>query len=159
VTTIISVLILPKMPCIILREKGKMNLTISCFKLNTDIRIIREISQDPFLYDKLSRSIAPSIYGHEDLKKGLLLQLFGGTSKDFSASGGGHFRSDIHILLVSLLFKFISYRMLTRKQGRRSRNKQKLVSSVRSQDCSSWSLYFWQRLFCCWSHSICYQGS
>ncbi|EME32022.1 DNA replication licensing factor MCM4 [Galdieria sulphuraria] len=63
-------------------------------------RSIREISQDPLLYDKLSRSIAPSIYGHEDLKKGILLQLFGGTRKDFSASGGGHFRSDIHVLLV-----------------------------------------------------------
>ncbi|GJQ12006.1 hypothetical protein GpartN1_g3797.t1 [Galdieria partita] len=63
-------------------------------------RVIREISQDPLLYDKLSRSIAPSIYGHEDLKKGLLLQLFGGTRKDFSANGGGHFRSDIHVLLV-----------------------------------------------------------
>eukprot|EP00871_Galdieria_phlegrea_P000560 jgi/Galph1/1504/GphlegSOOS_G192.1 len=63
-------------------------------------RIIQQISQDPQLYDLLSRSIAPSIWGLHDLKKGLLLQLFGGTSKNFSAKGGGHFRSDIHILLV-----------------------------------------------------------
>ncbi|KAK4522454.1 hypothetical protein GAYE_SCF06G2757 [Galdieria yellowstonensis] len=103
---------------ILKKKKGRLSNSTDCMDTTSDYyhissdtsenalyyfereRIIREISQDPFLYDKLSRSIAPSIYGHEDLKKGLLLQLFGGTSKDFSASGGGHFRSDIHILLV-----------------------------------------------------------
>ncbi|KAI8918917.1 MCM2/3/5 family-domain-containing protein [Entophlyctis helioformis] len=35
----------------------------------------------PDLYDVLSRSIAPSIFGMEDVKKGVLLQLFGGTHK------------------------------------------------------------------------------
>jgi DNA replicative helicase MCM subunit Mcm2 (Cdc46/Mcm family) len=30
------------------------------------------------LYKKLANSIAPSVHGHLDVKKGILLQLFGG---------------------------------------------------------------------------------
>ena len=33
------------------------------------------------LYTKLAESIAPSVYGHVDVKKGVLLQLFGGVHK------------------------------------------------------------------------------
>lgn len=36
--------------------------------------------------------LAPSIYENEDIKKGILLQLFGGCRKDFSHSGRGKFR-------------------------------------------------------------------
>lgn len=35
---------------------------------------------------------APSIYENEDIKKGILLQLFGGTRKDFTNTGRGKFR-------------------------------------------------------------------
>jgi len=35
------------------------------------------------VYDVLSRSLAPSIYEMDDVKKGVLLQLFGGTNKSF----------------------------------------------------------------------------
>lgn len=44
-------------------------------------------------------SIAPSIYENDDIKKGILLQLFGGTKKDFENTGRGRFRADINILL------------------------------------------------------------
>jgi DNA replication licensing factor MCM7 len=40
------------------------------------------LMQDPQLYDKLARSIAPEIYGHVDVKKALLLLLVGGVTKD-----------------------------------------------------------------------------
>jgi len=43
--------------------------------------------------------MAPSIYENTDIKKGILMQLFGGTQKDFTVAGRGHFRSDINILL------------------------------------------------------------
>ena len=39
------------------------------------------------------------IYENEDVKKGILLQLFGGNRKDFSKSGRGQFRSELNILL------------------------------------------------------------
>jgi len=34
------------------------------------------------LYTKMAESIAPGVYGHVDVKKGILLQLFGGIKKD-----------------------------------------------------------------------------
>ena len=39
------------------------------------------MSQDPDIYDKLTASIAPSIWEMDDVKRGILCQLFGGTSK------------------------------------------------------------------------------
>ncbi|KAI5285544.1 hypothetical protein KEM54_000488 [Ascosphaera aggregata] len=60
---------------------------------------IKEISQRPDLYDLLSRSLAPSIYELDDVKKGVLLQLFGGTNKVFEKGGNPRYRGDINILL------------------------------------------------------------
>jgi len=48
----------------------------------------------------LIASFAPSIFGHDEIKKGILAQLFSGTKKDFSENGRGRFRSDINICLV-----------------------------------------------------------
>ena len=42
---------------------------------------IDDAAEDPDIYSKLSRSLAPEIYGHEDVKKALLLQLVGGALK------------------------------------------------------------------------------
>ncbi len=39
------------------------------------------IAEDDF-YSKLTASIAPEIYGHEDVKKALLLMLVGGVDKN-----------------------------------------------------------------------------
>ncbi|CAH2352835.1 DNA replication licensing factor Mcm4p [[Candida] railenensis] len=58
---------------------------------------IKEISERPDLYEVLARSLAPSIYEMDDVKKGILLQLFGGTNKTFTK--GGRYRGDINILL------------------------------------------------------------
>jgi len=44
-------------------------------------RTVREVAQDPDPYSRLSNSIAPEIFGHEDVKKALLLQLVGGVTK------------------------------------------------------------------------------
>lgn len=63
------------------------------------IEQLKRLSQLPDIYERLARALAPSIYENEDIKKGILLQLFGGTRKDFADSGRGKFRSEINILL------------------------------------------------------------
>ncbi|VDO68525.1 unnamed protein product [Schistosoma mattheei] len=80
------------------------------------------LARKPDLYERLAAGIAPTIYENEDIKKGILLQLFGGTRKDFSAKGRGDFRSEINILLCgdpgtskSQLLQYV-YRLTPRGQ-------------------------------------------
>jgi len=63
-----------------------------------DERQILELSQSPDIFDKLARSISPSVYGYEEIKKSLVLQLFSGVKKQHA--DGSKSRGDIHILLV-----------------------------------------------------------
>ncbi|MBS3069658.1 minichromosome maintenance protein MCM [Candidatus Micrarchaeota archaeon] len=60
---------------------------------------IRDLAKEPHLFEKLVKSIAPAIYGHDEVKEALVLQLFGG-AKDKFMPGGGPIRSDIHVLLI-----------------------------------------------------------
>lgn len=53
----------------------------------------------PDIYDLLSRSLAPSIFEMDDVKKGILLQMFGGTNKTFEKGGSPKYRGDINVLL------------------------------------------------------------
>lgn len=64
---------------------------------------LKELSRRPDLYEYLARSLAPSIWELEDVKKGILLQLFGGANKTVEKGGGGggpRYRGDINVLLV-----------------------------------------------------------
>merc|ERR1719328_756146 len=63
------------------------------------LAIVNGLSKKPDVYERLARAIAPSIYENEDIKKGILLQLFGGSRKDFTNAGRGQFRSELNILL------------------------------------------------------------
>lgn len=63
-----------------------------------DEREIRALSRDPQIVDKIIASIAPSIYGHADIKTAVALSLFGGVSK--VAQGKLNIRGDINILLL-----------------------------------------------------------
>lgn len=74
---------------------------------------IANLTQDPALYSKLASSIAPEIYGHEDVKKALLLLLVGGVTKGMG--DGMKIRGDINVCLMgdpgvakSQLLKYIS---------------------------------------------------
>jgi DNA replication licensing factor MCM4 len=60
---------------------------------------IKETAERPDLYELLARSLAPSIYEMDDVKKGILLQLFGGTNKSFEKGGSPKYRGDINVLL------------------------------------------------------------
>ncbi|KAI5778574.1 MCM2/3/5 family-domain-containing protein [Geopyxis carbonaria] len=79
-------------------------------QVSSDIDEIRKISEEEIekikqiasrydVYELLSRSLAPSIYEMDDVKKGVLLQLFGGTNKTFEKGGAPRYRGDINILL------------------------------------------------------------
>ncbi len=59
---------------------------------------IKDIASDPKVYDMLIESIAPSIYGYQEIKEALVLQLFGGVRKERPDKVVT--RGDIHILLV-----------------------------------------------------------
>ncbi|KAL1844841.1 hypothetical protein VTK73DRAFT_1689 [Phialemonium thermophilum] len=60
---------------------------------------IKETAARPDIYELLARSLAPSIYEMDDVKKGILLQLFGGTNKTFHKGGSPRYRGDINVLL------------------------------------------------------------
>ncbi|KAL2118597.1 hypothetical protein VTJ04DRAFT_8257 [Mycothermus thermophilus] len=59
---------------------------------------IRQLSKDPHIVDKIINSIAPSIYGHTDVKTAVALSLFGGVAK--TTRGAHHIRGDINVLLL-----------------------------------------------------------
>ncbi|RTG87469.1 DNA replication licensing factor MCM2 [Schistosoma bovis] len=56
-----------------------------------DTRAILKLSRDERIGDRIFASIAPSVYGHEDIKRGIALALFGG--------GKHKVRGDINVLL------------------------------------------------------------
>ncbi|MFX1275486.1 MAG: LAGLIDADG family homing endonuclease [Promethearchaeota archaeon] len=59
---------------------------------------IEKLSKEPLIQKKIARSIAPTIYGRDDLKMACALSLFAGTRK--RKPGGGYKRGDIHVLFV-----------------------------------------------------------
>ncbi|KAI4113549.1 MAG: hypothetical protein LQ345_005493, partial [Seirophora villosa] len=76
-------------------------------------RRIEQYKNSGHMYEYLSRSIAPEIYGHLDVKKALLLLLIGGVSKEIG--DGMKIRGDINICLMgdpgvakSQLLKYIT---------------------------------------------------
>ncbi|GAA5935796.1 MCM DNA helicase complex subunit MCM4 [Sporobolomyces koalae] len=74
--------------------------------VNTQARLkekLVETSRRDDIYEYLARSLAPSIFEMDDVKKGILLQLFGGTNKSLTKGGGAggpRYRGDINVLLV-----------------------------------------------------------
>ncbi|KAF2279186.1 DNA replication licensing factor MCM3 [Westerdykella ornata] len=65
---------------------------------DTDIRNINKLAKNKRVFDLLSQSLAPSIYGHDYIKKAILLLLLGGQEKNLD--NGTHLRGDINILMV-----------------------------------------------------------
>jgi len=60
---------------------------------------IIELSKDKKLYEKIVRSIAPGVFGYDEMKQSIALQLFGGTPNKFLPDGQ-RIRNDIHVLLI-----------------------------------------------------------
>merc|ERR1719245_1549233 len=62
-----------------------------------DIKAITQLSKDERIGERIIASIAPSVYGHEDIKRALALSLFGGVSKN--PQDKHKVRGDINVLL------------------------------------------------------------
>lgn len=59
---------------------------------------LKHMIDSEHIYSRLVESIAPTVYGHEIVKKGILLQLMGGVHKE--TQEGMHLRGDINICIV-----------------------------------------------------------
>ncbi|KAJ2773086.1 MCM DNA helicase complex subunit [Coemansia nantahalensis] len=71
---------------------GAMTLT------DGDIRNIHEIAKRDDAFELLSQSLAPSICGHAEIKRAILLQQLSGMEKNLD--NGTHIRGDINVLMV-----------------------------------------------------------
>ncbi|KAG1829133.1 MCM-domain-containing protein [Suillus variegatus] len=63
-----------------------------------DEKEMRALARDERIRKRIVKSIAPSIYGHEDIKTALALSLFGGVTKDINRKH--RLRGDINVLLL-----------------------------------------------------------
>jgi replicative DNA helicase Mcm len=65
---------------------------------DADKEAIYDLSNNPDIYDKMVASVAPSIYGYEEEKLSMILQLFSGVTKHLP--DGSRIRGDLHMLLI-----------------------------------------------------------
>ncbi len=59
---------------------------------------IKDIAKDPWVYSRVARSIAPSIFGLDDIKESIMYLLFGGVR--LITPDGIQVRGDINLLLI-----------------------------------------------------------
>jgi DNA replication licensing factor MCM4 len=123
---------------------------------------LKELSKREDIYELLSRSLAPNVWSMDDVKKGILLQLLGGTNKSIARGGGGggpRYRGDINVLLV----------------GDPGTSKSQILHVSQTQHCivdmvakclvvcsqasPSRSLHLRKRFLSCWSYRICHARS
>uniref|UniRef100_A0A8R1XL06 DNA replication licensing factor MCM4 n=1 Tax=Onchocerca volvulus TaxID=6282 RepID=A0A8R1XL06_ONCVO len=86
------------------------------------VSMIVNLAKRADIVNRLTNAVAPSIYGHEDIKRGILCLLFGGTSKEDRTGNKIKLRSEINILLCgdpgtskSQLLQYV-YRLVPRAQ-------------------------------------------
>ncbi len=86
--------------CTQLREESDNSTAADLAKLLTisEKETILKMGQTPHIYEHLARSLAPTICGHDEIKKGILLQLFGGVHK--VTKDRSNLRGDINICIV-----------------------------------------------------------
>ncbi|KAJ3172040.1 MCM DNA helicase complex subunit [Geranomyces variabilis] len=78
---------------------SKKEDAFASFRLTEDDqKEIRGLAKDPKILHRIIKSIAPSIYGHEDIKTALALAMFGGVFKN--PQGKHRLRGDINVLLL-----------------------------------------------------------
>lgn len=63
-----------------------------------DKNTIQELVDKPNLMELLKNTVAPTIHGHDEIKEGLVIQLFSGSSGNTAA--GTHKRTVVHLLMI-----------------------------------------------------------
>lgn len=93
-------------------ETSGLGRTAQCAISLEEEEYFRNLARDPEIYEKVAKSIAPSIYGSEDIKKSIVCLLFAGSRKRLP--DGLKRRGDINVLLLgdpgtakSQLLKFV----------------------------------------------------
>ena len=93
-----------------IEEEGRNRHNVEFSKLEQEQ--FTKMAKKPELYDEIGQSIAPAIYGHQDIKKALACALFAGSQKRLR--DGMRIRGDINVLLLgdpstakSQMLKFI----------------------------------------------------
>ncbi|XP_077248606.1 DNA replication licensing factor MCM2-like [Tasmannia lanceolata] len=78
---------------------AKKHDLFSSYKLTEDDKKeTQELAKDPRIGERIIKSIAPSIYGHKDVKTPIALAMFGGQEKN--VKGKHPLRGDINVLLL-----------------------------------------------------------
>ncbi|VBB74062.1 Putative DNA replication licensing factor mcm6 [Podospora comata] len=77
--------------------KEMQDATLSSYT-QAEVDDLRAMVHSDHIYSRLVQSIAPMVYGHEIVKKGILLQMLSGVSK--STAEGMQLRGDINICIV-----------------------------------------------------------
>eukprot|EP01105_Mastigella_eilhardi_P013455 TRINITY_DN3069_c0_g1_i2.p1 TRINITY_DN3069_c0_g1~~TRINITY_DN3069_c0_g1_i2.p1 ORF type:complete len:714 (+),score=177.13 TRINITY_DN3069_c0_g1_i2:858-2999(+) len=65
-----------------------------------DEAAIRKLASEEGVFDKIVSSVAPSIFGHTDIKTAVSLALFGGRAHVLKRKGHHRIRGDINVLLL-----------------------------------------------------------
>lgn len=78
----------------------QMSKEVSMTLSDDDVKVCRRLSRTRKLniFERLAKSLAPSIHGHDDVKKALLCLLLGGVEK--TLKNGTRLRGDINVLLI-----------------------------------------------------------
>lgn len=69
---------------------------------DSELQMIEKLRQDPNIFKLFIHSLCPLIFGHEMVKAGLILSLFGGSGNSTHSEkmSGNRKRSEIHVLVV-----------------------------------------------------------
>jgi len=112
-----------------------------------DIDEIKRLAADPEIYNKIVGSIAPSIFGLDQVKVAVMFQLFGGVPRILA--DGIRIRGDIHVLLLgdpstakSQILKHVSHIMPRGKyvSGRGASAAGLTATVVKDEDMGGWVL-------------------
>jgi DNA replication licensing factor MCM6 len=82
-------------------QKGTVNVredSDELFMSEEEKADIKSMFESGGVYNRLARSICPHVFGHDDIKRGILLMLMGGVHKQVEE--GMHLRGDINICIV-----------------------------------------------------------